>query len=45
MRGSRDDNASVSFRFRGRSIQVVGNTGPNSGNADVSLDGKPQHPG
>jgi hypothetical protein len=39
---SRDDNARVTFRFRGTSIKVVGSTGPNHGNADVALDGKPQ---
>lgn len=40
--GSRDDNASVTFRFHGTSVKVVGNTGPNHGNADITLDGKPQ---
>jgi hypothetical protein len=29
-RGSRDDNASVTFRFRGKSIKVVGTNGPQS---------------
>jgi hypothetical protein len=41
-RGSRDNNASVSFRFRGTSIRVVGKTGPNYGFADIALDGQPQ---
>lgn len=40
--GSRDDGASVTFRFRGSSINVVGVTGPNFGFADIVLDGKPQ---
>ena len=43
-RGSRDDNASVVFRFRGTSIRVVGKTGPNGGFADIALDGEPQPP-
>lgn len=38
---SRDDNASVTFRFHGTSVKVLGVTGPNHGNADVALDGKP----
>ena len=41
-RGSRDNDASVTFRFRGTSIKVVGKTGPNYGFADISLDGQPQ---
>lgn len=41
-RGSRDNNASVVFRFRGTSIRVVGKTGPNCGFADIALDGEPQ---
>lgn len=41
-RGSRDNNASVSFRFRGTSIRVVGKTGPNYGFADIALDSQPQ---
>jgi hypothetical protein len=41
-RGSRDNHASVAFRFRGRSIRVVGKTGPNGGFADIALDGQPQ---
>ena len=39
---SRDDNASMTFRFRGSSISVMGNNGPHFGFADISLDGKPQ---
>jgi hypothetical protein len=39
---SRDDNASVTFRFHGTSVKVIGTTGPNHGNADVALNGKPQ---
>lgn len=42
MRGSRDNDASVAFRFHGKSIQIVGVTSSNHGLADVSLDGKPQ---
>ena len=41
-RGSRDNNASVTFRFRGTAIRVVGKTGPNGGFADIALDGQPQ---
>jgi hypothetical protein len=41
-RGARDNHASVSFRFRGKSIRVIGKTGPNGGFADVALDGQPQ---
>jgi hypothetical protein len=41
-RGSRDNNASVSLRFRGTSIRVMGKTGPNYGFADIVLDGQPQ---
>ena len=41
-RGSRDNNASVVFRFRGTSIRVVGKTGPNCGFTDIALDGEPQ---
>lgn len=41
-RGSRDNNASVSFRFRGTSIRVVGKTGSNYGFADIALDGQSQ---
>jgi len=41
-RGARDNNASVSFRFRGTSIRVIGKTGPNFGLADIALDGQPQ---
>lgn len=41
-RGSRDNDASVTFRFRGTSIRVVGKTGPNYGFADIVLDGEPQ---
>ena len=41
-RGARDNNASVTFRFRGTSIRVVGKTGPNCGFADIALDGQPQ---
>ena len=41
-RGSRANNASVSFRFRGTSIRVVGKTGPHYGFADIALDGQPQ---
>ena len=40
--GSRDNNASVTFRFRGSSIRVIGKTGPNGGFADIALDGQPQ---
>jgi hypothetical protein len=40
--GSRDNNASISFRFRGTSIRVVGKTGPNYGFANIDLDGQPQ---
>ena len=42
VRCSRDDNASVTFRFRGKSILVSGVTGSNHGMADISLDGEPQ---
>ena len=41
-RGSRDNLASVAFRFRGTSIRVVGKTGPNGGFADIAVDGHPQ---
>jgi hypothetical protein len=41
-RGSRDNNASVTFRFRGTSIRVIGKTGPKGGFADIALDGQPQ---
>ena len=41
-RGSRDNDARVSFRFRGTSIRVVGKTGPDYGFADIALDGQPQ---
>ena len=41
-RGSRDNNASVVFRFRGTSIRVVGKIGPNCGFADIALDGQAQ---
>jgi hypothetical protein len=41
-RGARDNNASVTFRFRGTSIRVFGKTGPNSGFADIAFDGQPQ---
>jgi hypothetical protein len=37
---SRDNDASVTFRFRGTSIDVVGFTGTNYGNADIFVDGK-----
>ena len=40
--GTRDNNASVTFRFRGTSIRVVGKTGPNGGLADIALDGQSQ---
>jgi hypothetical protein len=39
---SRDDNASMTFRFRGTSVKVIGSTGPNHGLADIALDGKPR---
>lgn len=42
MRGSRDNGASVTFRFRGKSIQIVGVTTTNQGLADIILDGKLQ---
>ena len=42
IRGSRDNNASVAFRFHGKSIRVIGKTGPNGGFADIALDGQPQ---
>ena len=38
IRGSRDNNASVAFRFHGKSIRVIGKTGPNGGFADIALD-------
>jgi len=41
-RGARDTNVSVSFRFRGSSIAVIGTTGPNGGFADIALDGVAQ---
>lgn len=41
-RGARDNNASVTFRFRRTSIRVIGKTGPNGGFADIALDGQPQ---
>jgi hypothetical protein len=42
VRGARDNEASVVFRFRGTSIRVVGKTGPNCGFADIALDGEAQ---
>lgn len=41
-RGSRDNNASVTFRFRGTAIRVIGKTGPKGGFTDIALDGQPQ---
>ena len=41
-RGSRDNQASVTFRFHGSAIRVVGKTGPNCGLAEITLDGEPQ---
>ncbi len=41
-RGSRDNNASVSFRFRGTSIRVVGKTARTLAFANIALDGQPQ---
>jgi hypothetical protein len=41
-RASRDNDARVSFRFRGTSIGVFGATGPNCGFANIMLDSKPQ---
>ena len=41
-RSARDNNVSVTFRFHGTSVSVVGNTGPNFGNLDFSLDGETQ---
>ncbi len=42
VRSARDNNASVSFRFHGSSIAVIGTTGPNGGFADIALDGVAQ---
>ncbi len=41
-RGSRDNQASVTFRFHGSAIRVVGKTGPNCGFAEITLDGELQ---